>query len=152
MKTSYEISPHLRAITHDEVARLDQQATEGASWEFYCSSYIHHPTVFGQKMSGLVQDAVDEYFTQIRVDKEGMVAGCTCSERTGICKHVIALLYGWVDDNEGFMNVADTLERLRDKDKDDLLAILGRMLMFDARNLSFIEETGAADDLEEENL
>jgi hypothetical protein len=152
MKIDYEISPYLRAITHDEVVRLDQQATEGASWEFYCGSYIHHPTVFGHKMSGLVQDAVDEYFTQIRVDNKGMVAGCTCSERTGICKHAIALLYGWVDDNEGFMNVADVLERLRDKDKDELLAILGRVIMFDSRNLSFIEEQSEADDLEDDDL
>jgi len=148
MKTNYEISPHLRALTHEQVTRLDQQATEGTSWEFYCGSYIHHPTVFGHKMSGLVQDAVDEYFAEIRVDNKNLVAGCSCGERTGICKHAVALLYGWVDDNDGFMNVADTLERLRHKNKDDLLEILGRIIMFDSRNLSFIEENAVADDLE----
>jgi uncharacterized Zn finger protein len=151
MNTNHEISPHLRAITHEQVTLLDQRATEGASWEFYCGSYIHHPTVFAHKMSGVVQDAIDEYFTEVRVDNKKLVTDCSCGDRTGICKHAIALLYGWVEDNEGFLNVADALEQLRYKDKDDLLVILGRMIMFDSRNLSFIDEDIVADDLEEES-
>jgi len=152
MTTDYKISPHLREITHEQVALLDQRATEGSSWEFYCSSYIHHPTVFVHKISGLVQDAIDEYFTEVRVDNKRMVTDCSCGERSGICKHAIALLYGWVDDDEGFLNVADTLERLQHKDKNDLLEILGRMIMFDSRNLGFIDDDVAADDLDDESL
>jgi uncharacterized Zn finger protein len=150
--TNYEISPHLRAITHEQVSLLDQRATEGTSWEFYCGSYIHHPAVFGHKMSGLVQDAIEEYFIEIRVDDNKMVADCNCGERSGICKHAIALLYGWVEDSDGFMNVADTLERLRYKNKEDLLEILGQIIMFDSRNLCFIDDKAASDDLEDESL
>lgn len=152
MKTHYEISPHLREITHEQVAYLDKAATDGASWDFYCNSYIHHPTVFGDKMSGVVQDAIDEYFAEVRADHEELVAGCTCRSRSGICKHAIALLYGWVNDNEDFLNVADTLERLRQRDKEEILAILGRILMFDPRNASLLEDKFAADDPEEDGL
>jgi hypothetical protein len=44
------------------------------------------------------------------------------------------------------------LERLREKDKEDILAILGRILMFDPRNAILLEEKLAADDLEEDGL
>ncbi|MCG3120965.1 MAG: hypothetical protein ALAOOOJD_03886 [bacterium] len=152
MHTNYEISPHLRGMTHEQVSQLDQRATEGTSWEFYCGSYIHHPTVFGHKMSGMVQDAADEFFTEIRVDKDKLVAYCSCGEHNSVCKHAVALLYGWVEDNDGFMNVADTLDRLRRKDKDDLLEILGRVIMFDSRNLNFIDEDAMPDELTEEDL
>jgi hypothetical protein len=152
MKINYEISPHLRDLTHAQVTYLDKAATDGTSWEFYCSSYIHHPTVFGNKMSGMVQDAIDEYFAEVRVNHEELVAGCSCRSPEGICKHAIALLYGWVNDREGFLNVADALERLRKRDKDDILAILGRILMFDPRNAILLEEKFAVDDLEEDVL
>jgi uncharacterized Zn finger protein len=103
-------------------------------------------------MSGMVQDAVDEYFAEVRADRDELVAGCTCRSHGGICKHAIALLYGWVNDNEDFLNVADTLARLRQRDKEDILAILGRILMFDPRNASLLEEKFAADDLDEDGL
>jgi len=150
--TSYEISPLWREMTHEQVSLLDQRATEGASWEFYCGSYIHHPTVFGHKLSGKVQDALDEYFTEIRIDDKEMVTDCSCGERSGVCKHAIALLYGWVEDSDGFVNVADTLERLQHKDKADLLEILGRIIMFDLRMIDFIEDDLPAADLDDESL
>lgn len=152
MHTNYEISPLLREMTHEQVVQLDQRATEGASWEFYCSSYIHHPTVFGHKMSGTVQDAADEYFTEVRIDNQKLVTDCSCGERNAVCKHAVALLYGWVDDNDGFVNVADTLKRLRLKDKDDLLEILGRIIMFDLRTLDFLEDELPGEDLDDESL
>jgi len=149
---AYEISPMLRELTHEQISLLDQQATEGTTWEFYCSSYIHHPTVFGHKMSALVQDALDEFFTEVRVEKERLVTGCSCGERNTICKHAIALMYCWVNDGDGFMNVADILERLRHKDKEDLLEILGRIVMFDPRNLTFVEEDFAVGSLDDDDL
>ena len=147
-----DISPQWREITHEQVADLDRAATNGASWDFYCGSYIHHPTVCGNKMSGLVQDAVAEYFAEIRVDQNRLIAGCNCGERTGICKHAVALLYSWVDDGDGFLNVADALKRLRHKDKEDLLAILGRLLMLDPRNLSLLDENSPVGSFEEDDL
>jgi uncharacterized Zn finger protein len=148
----YEISPLWREMTHEQVELLDQRATEGASWEFYCGSYIHHPAVFGHKLSGKVQDAIDEYFTEIRISDKEMVTDCSCGERSGVCKHAIALLYGWVEDSDGFVNVADTLERLRHKDQEDLLEILGRIIMFDLRMIDLIEDDLPAADLEDESL
>src|SRR5574341_2098604 len=149
--TPYEISPQWREITHEQVAYLDRAATDGASWDFYCSSYIHHPTVCGNKMSGLVQDTIAEYFAEIRVDPNGLVAGCNCGERRGICKHAIALLYSWVNDGDGFLNIADTLKRLRHRDKEDILEILGRVLMLDPRNLSLLDGNPPAEDFEEDD-
>lgn len=148
----YEVSPHLRTLTHEQVALLDQEATGGMSWDFYCSGYIRHPTVLGKRMSGLVKDEVEEYFTEVQIDGRQLKTGCGCGARTQICKHAIALLYGWVDDNEGFQNVADILERLRYKDKESIIEILGRILMFDHRNISFLDEDFAEEDLENDGL
>jgi hypothetical protein len=122
------------------------------SWEFYCNGYISHPAVLGNKISGLVRDTIDEYFTQIKVDGPKVIVGCSCGSRGEICKHAIALLYGWVNDSEGFLNIADTLDRLRDKDKDSLIEMLGRILMFDSRHLYFIEEGFADEDFENDVL
>jgi hypothetical protein len=62
------------------------------------------------------------------------------------------LLYSWVDDSDGFLNVADALKRLRHKDKEELLAILGRLLMLDPRNLSLLDENSTVGSFEEDDL
>jgi uncharacterized Zn finger protein len=149
---NYEISPHLRQITHEQVTFLDQEVANGVGWELYCSSYIRHPAVLGNTVSGLVRDDLDEYYTEVQVDDRQVKTGCSCGQRNEICKHAIALLYGWVNDNDGFQNVADVLERLRDRDKESLIEILGRMLMFDPRNISFLEEEEAEENFEDNGL
>jgi uncharacterized Zn finger protein len=146
------IAPGLREITHEQVVLLDQEATSGMGWEFYCGSYIRHPAVFGNRLSGLVRDELEEYFTEIRVDDKQVVIGCSCGARSEICKHAIALLYGWVDDNEGFQNVDDLLDRLRHQDKERIIEILGRILMFDHRTISFIDEDSVEDDFDHYGL
>ncbi|MDZ7344146.1 MAG: SWIM zinc finger family protein, partial [candidate division KSB1 bacterium] len=122
------------------------------SWDFYCGSYIRHPTVLGKRMSGLVGDEIDEYFAEVQVDGRQLKTGCSCGSRAQICKHAIALLYGWVHDHEGFQNVAELLERLRSKDKESIIAILGRILMYDHRYLSFLDEVFAEEDFEKDGL
>jgi uncharacterized Zn finger protein len=155
MKTNaiaYAISPHLRALTHEQVALLDREVTEGMSWDFYCGSYIRHPTVLGKRVSGLVGDEIDEYFAEVQVDGRQLKTGCSCGSRSQICKHAVALLYGWVNDTEGFQNVAEILERLRTKDKESIIEIIGRILMFDHRNLSFLDEDFAEEDFDKDGL
>lgn len=140
MKTKdYPISPDLLSLTESQIAKLDQDATEGEGWECYCNGYIAHASVFQNKISGRVRNYVEDYFVEITVDSHEITAFCTCGQSRGVCPHVVALLYSWVNDTEGFTNIADSLNNLRSLDKENLLEVIGRILLNDPRNLVFFK-------------
>jgi uncharacterized Zn finger protein len=149
----YPISPDLLSLTESQIAKLDQDATEGEGWDCYCNGYIAHATVFQNKISGRVRNYVEDFFVQITVDEHEITTMCTCDQRTGVCKHVVALLYSWVNDSEGFTNIAESLDSLRSMDKENLLERIGRILLNDPRNLAFLKaESSPEEDFDLDGL
>lgn len=149
----YPISPDLLSLRESQIAKLDQDETQGEGWECYCNGYIAHATVFQNKISGRVQNFIEEFFVQITVDQHEITTLCTCGERGGVCKHIVALLYSWVNDSEGFTNIADSLANMRSLDKENLLEMIGRTLLNDPRNLVFFQgERNTEDDFDIDGL
>lgn len=143
---SYKISSNLYDLTEQQVARLDHEATDGQGWAFYCNSYITHPTVFVNKISGRFQNFTEDNLVEIRVDENQITTFCSTCRRGEICIHCIALLYCWIYDNECFTNVADSIKQLESKDKTELIEIIARMLVKDFANLELVDEKSNDDD------
>jgi len=52
---------------------------------------------------------------------------CTCP-RGGFCKHIVALLLAWIDDPGRFVARPSLADQLADRSRDDLVALIGRMV------------------------
>lgn len=130
----HPILPFLTELEFDQVADLDQKLVGGEAWEFYSDGQIKRATVFENKLSGHVGNYLEEYEVEIIVEGDELRGSCNCSRSGGICKHVIALLYSWVNDQEGFLNVGDSLQELDSYDRERLLEIVVNIIRYDPKN------------------
>lgn len=137
---SYKISNNLSDLTEQQVALLDHEAAGGEGWAFYCNSYITHPTVFINRICGRFKNFTEDNLVEIEVDDKQITTSCSTCRRGEICVHCIALLYCWIYDAESFVNVADSIKRLHDKNKSELIEIIARMLVKDFANLELVNE------------
>ncbi|MDZ7374678.1 MAG: SWIM zinc finger family protein [candidate division KSB1 bacterium] len=144
-RKQFPISPALLSLSVEEVRRLDEEVTGGEGFEYYTGGFIRKAAVFLNKISGRVREAYGEYLVEVTVDDVRLSTSCTCEARSGMCKHVIALLYSWVFDQDSFHDVGESLLELRALDKDELIEIIGRMIQYDPRNADFFEENPDAE-------
>lgn len=136
----FPISSELMSITEQQVSHLDQEVAEGKGWDFYCNGQVVQSTVFQDRLSGIVVDDFNQYNVEIKIDKDQIIGTCNCSVRGQICKHIVALLYSWVNDGEGFEDVGNALQLLENKNKEELLAIISRMIVKNPRNIVYCSE------------
>ena len=136
----YPVSHALASLTVEEVKRIDEEATGGEGWDFYTTGFLTKASVFLNKISARVREAYGEFYVEATVDEHHIATACTCNEKSGMCKHAVALLYSWVFDAEDFLDVGETMEELRARDKEELIEILGRIVQNDPRNVDFFEE------------
>ena len=135
LKTSYQISPLLMDLGYEQISTLDQETTDGEGWEFYSTGQIQNATVFENKISGRVGNFTEEYHVEIVFIDDEIRSSCNCNHTGQICKHVLALLYGWVNDGEGFINVGDSLQELENYNRDRLLEIITNVIRHDPKNI-----------------
>jgi uncharacterized Zn finger protein len=138
-KEEYEISSALKAITEKQIGILDQENINGEGWEYYCSGQIVQAAVLKNKISGTIREFLEQFQVTIQVDEHEIMTSCSCGERNGVCKHVVALLYSWVNDQQDFINIGTLVERLHDFEKQDLINLLQRIIEHDPGNARFLD-------------
>ena len=131
----YSVSPYLLSLTEAQVVELDQEIADSQGWEFYSNGYIMKAAVLRNQISGKVIDGSHLHFVRIRAEERELMASCTCSQKGYLCKHVAALLYSWVYDREGFINVETLLQKLQRLPKEKLVTIIGQMVQNDPQNI-----------------
>ena len=138
----YSISVDLDNITERQIALLDQENTNGLGWDYYCSGRITQAIVSNNRISGVVRELADEYQVEIVAHENEISSKCSCGYREGVCNHVVALLYCWVNDRENFINMGTLVGQLQHKDKQELIEIIERIFEDDpakARHINQIE-------------
>ncbi len=136
----HQISHNLFELTEKQVATLDLEATDGKGWECYCNSYISRPTVYKNKISGKFRNFTEDHLVEIKVDEKQITTFCSTCRRGEICIHSVALLYSWIYDSEAFINVADSIKELENKNKSELIEIIARMLINDFGNVELVHD------------
>ena len=149
---SYAVSNYLYDLTEKQIATLDQEVANGAGWHLYCDSYINRPTVFKNKISGRFRNFSEDYIVEIKVDEKQITTFCSTCRSGEICVHAVALLYSWIYDSEGFINLADSIKQFDGMDKSELIEIIARMLLKDAGNLEVINEESSDDEFDVDGL
>ncbi|MFQ5604577.1 MAG: hypothetical protein ACE5HS_15010 [bacterium] len=142
----YAISNLLFELTENQIARLDQDATDGQAWSLYCDSYINRPTVFKNKISGRFRNFSTDNFVEVVVDDKQLTTFCSTCRVGEICVHAVALLYSWVYDSDGFTNIADAIKQFEEMDKSELIEIIARMLSKDVGNLEVVDDRSLEDE------
>jgi len=149
IKTTHPISPALADLDYEQIVNLDQELADGEGWEFYSSGQISRATVFENKLSGRVGNYAEEFEVEIVVSGDELRSSCNCSGSGEICKHVIALLYCWVNDSEGFLDVGDSIQELSSYNRDRLLEIVTNIIRHDPKNIErFLYSEPIYDDTE----
>jgi len=137
---NFRISNDLTSLTEQQISYLDQEVSEGKGWEFYCNGQVIQSTVFQNRLSGIVVENFDQFSVEVKISDSQIIGTCNCGIRGQICKHVVALLYSWVNDGEGFEDVGNSLRLLENKNKEELLAIISRMIVNNPRNIVYCAE------------
>lgn len=142
----YEIAPELKEINERQVGILDQENTDGEGWDYYCNGQIIRAAVFGNRITGTVREYIEEFNVEIRVDHHEITTSCTCGTRQGVCKHIIALLYSWINDKEDFINIGDQIKKLYNMDKQELIDVIERIIHNDPINVRFFYDYSLDED------
>ena len=130
---SDKIADELRDITFSQVQRLDEESTDGRSFEFYERSQVTKAAVYANHLSGVVGNFVESFEAQITAHGNEISCSCTCGRSGKICKHVITLLYAWVNDGSEFLNVEQVLSKIKDMEKRRLIEIVSNIIRHEPR-------------------
>jgi len=142
----YPISEDLLNLTHEQIESLDQEATGGEGFDYYCAGNILKASVFLNRVAGIVRDFEFDYIARAEVRGDKILTACSCSRNGLICKHVIALLYSWVNDSADFTDVGECLRQLQYRDKESLLEVIGRFMLKDPTNADLLDEPDSTQD------
>ncbi|NOZ61215.1 MAG: hypothetical protein GXO74_06000 [Calditrichaeota bacterium] len=134
-----KIVEELMNISERMVALLDNENTDGESWDYYCNGQVVKAAVFRNKITATVREVVDEFQIQIIADGRQLLSSCSCGARDRLCKHVISLLYSWVNDREDFLDVGRMVENLDSMEKSELVEVIERILRTDPSKARFLK-------------
>lgn len=133
----HAISPELLKINERQIAILDQENADGEGWDYYCNGQVFRATIFENRISGTVRELVEAFDVEIKADEDELTTSCSCGTKEGVCKHIIAFLYSWVNDRDDFLNVGNSMKKLDKMDRGELLEIIGRVIQNDPTNVRF---------------
>jgi len=118
----------LQQLDYNQVAAFDEEATRGEALAFYDNCQIENAVVYRNKISGRVGNYIENYQVKVVVYGPEISSTCECDNERKICQHAIALLYGWVNDSEDFLNIDKVLCDIEKLDKKQLLEIVVNVL------------------------
>ena len=136
----YLISKELDSINERQIVILDQENIDGQGWNYYCNGQITAATVYNNRISGVIKELADEFHVEITANENEISSYCSCGSKEGVCNHVVALLYSWVNDRDDFVNISALVRRLYDKDKQELIDIIERIFENNPGNARFINQ------------
>ncbi|HOH09137.1 MAG TPA: hypothetical protein PLF89_16560 [bacterium] len=122
------IAPDLQNLQLSQVETLDRETTGGKGLAYYETALISRPAVFHNHISGRVGNYVENYDVRITFHENEIAGSCPCQRSRKICKHIIALLYSWVNDGGEFLDVEDVLTEVRAMKKEQLLVVIENII------------------------
>jgi uncharacterized Zn finger protein len=122
------ISPKLLNLELSEVESLDRDSVGGKGMAYYEAALISRPAVFHNHLSGRVGNYLENYDVRITFHENEISGSCPCQRSRKICRHIVALLYSWVNDSDEFLDIEDVLQKVRAMKKEELVEIVENIL------------------------
>jgi len=121
-------SNRLNDMTLEQVEALDHEASGGKGADYYASAMISRAAVYRNHISGRVGNYIEYHDVKVTFHENEMASDCTCRSSRKICKHIVALLFAWVNDRDDFLDVQEVLNKVSKMDRDQLLVIIENIL------------------------
>jgi len=146
------ISSLLKNLTFEQVQALDREVTNGQAFRYYENSQVSKATVYRNKISGMVGNFAERYEVHVTVHEQEISGSCTCGRSLKVCKHVVALLYSWVNDGGDFLDVGQALKKIKDMDRDRILEVVSNIIRHDPQyiDLFFAKNTQDWDEIDQD--
>jgi uncharacterized Zn finger protein len=145
----------LPKLTVQDVRNWTSAAYIQRGQSYYDQGRIYNPRRQGNKIKAQCKGSMPEpYRVEITLGSQGIVSGqCSCPiGGGGRCKHGVALLLTWIHEPENFREVETTASILQQRSKEDLIAMIFRMIDHAPQLESLIEVEALAARAEEERL
>jgi uncharacterized Zn finger protein len=128
MKKKDHKSTRVNDMTIEQVEALDQEASGGRGENYYAKAMISRATVYQNHISGRIGNYLEFHDVKITFHDNELASNCTCRSSRKICKHIVALLYAWVNDRDDFLDVQQVLDKVRKMNQDQLIVIVENIL------------------------
>lgn len=128
MQTKKAAVPELQNLDLEQVNSLDRDAIGGKGLAYYENALISRPTVFHNHISGRVGNYLENFDVRITFHQDEIAGSCPCQRARKICKHIVALLYCWVNDRDEFLDIEEVLVKVRGMKKEELVRIVTNIL------------------------
>jgi uncharacterized Zn finger protein len=119
------------SLTESQIRDWVDAGSFERGWGYFESGHILNPRRQGNTLKARCWGSMPTpYRLQVTLGPEGIVAGhCSCPVGAGgHCKHVVAMLFTWVDDPEAFLEMEDLETSLQRRSKEELVVIIERMI------------------------
>ena len=123
-----KIADGLKSLSLSQVEALDRNALNGKARDYYENSQITSATVFRNRISGYVGNYFESHQVEIIFHENEISSSCTCSKARRVCKHMVALLYSWVNEGMDFLNVDEALEQIKEMDREHLIDVITNII------------------------
>ncbi len=122
----------LRNLREDEVRRLFEKRVFERGVKYFEQGRVMRPFIYGDSIMAECRGTLPENY-HVRVNLKGgrLVASCTCPYAFGYCKHIAAVLYGWLKNPGAYRDLGQSESLLKEMDKDSLVEIVMDMIKYD---------------------
>jgi len=122
----------LRDLREDEARRLFEEKVFERGARYFEQGRVMMPFIYGDSIMAECRGTLPENY-HVRVDLRGgrLVASCTCPYAFGYCKHIAAVLYGWLKNPGAYRDLGQSESLLKKMDKDSLVEIVMDMIKYD---------------------
>ncbi len=119
-------------LKDEDVRKLFEEKVFERGVKYFEQGRVLRPFVYRDSIMAECQGTLpEEYY--IRVDMRGgnFVASCTCPYAFGYCKHIAAVMYGWLKKPGMFKDLGKSEDLLKNMDKASLVETVMDMIKYD---------------------
>jgi hypothetical protein len=122
----------LRDLKEEDVRRLFEEKVYERGIKYFEQGRVARPFVYQDSIMAECKGTLPEEY-HIRVDLRGgnFVASCTCPYAFGYCKHIAAVMYGWLKKPGMFKDLGESEGLLKKMDKGSLVETIIDMIKYD---------------------
>jgi uncharacterized Zn finger protein len=136
----------LPRISEAQIRKLASSQSFERGEHYYENHMVSETVRQGMQLRGECEgSSYEPYEINVTLDAKGIAStSCTCPyDWDGICKHIVALLLAYVHQPESFRVITPLEEMLKDRSREELIALIGEMSRQDSKLMPLIEVSSA---------
>jgi hypothetical protein len=119
-------------LKEEDVRRLFDKEVFERGIKYFEQGRIARPFVYRDSIMAECQGTLPEnYYIRIDLRDGNFVASCTCPYAFGYCKHIAAVMYGWLKKPGMFKDLGESEDLLKKMDKGSLVETIMDMIRYD---------------------